>query len=90
VSLWKRVEQALWTGNTLREYGPLSEGRYGATKRTVSALLAHRDGRDRLVIKASYKAFFAASVQYVDLDRDGVVKLKAAVDDALQHMDSPK
>lgn len=86
MSLWKRVEQALWTGPITRDYGPVSEGRYGATKRTVSALLAQRDGKDRLIIKASYKAFFAASVQYVDLDRESVLKLKAAVDDALQQM----
>ena len=69
MGLWKRVEQAFWTGDILKEYGPVSDGRYGATKRTVSALLSHRDGRDRLVIKASYKAFFAASVQYVDLEQ---------------------
>ena len=86
MSLWKRVEQALWTGNILRDYGPLSEGSYGASKRTVSAMLAHKNGRDRLVIKASYKAFLAASVQYVDLDRESVLKLKAAVDDALLQM----
>jgi hypothetical protein len=51
-----------------------------------ATLLAHRDNKDRFVIKASYKAFFAASVQYVDLDRDGAVRLKAALDDALQAM----
>lgn len=86
MGLWKRIEQALWTGKVLKEYGPLSEGRYGGAKRTVSALLAHRDERDRFVIKASYKAFLSASVQYVDLDREAALKLKAALDDALTQM----
>jgi hypothetical protein len=86
VGIWKRIEQAFWTGQVLKEYGPVSEGRYGAAKRTVSALLAHREEQDRFVIKASYKAFFSASVQYVDLDRESAVKLKAALDDALQQM----
>jgi hypothetical protein len=86
VSLWKRLEQALWTGAIVKDYGALVQGKYGAAKRTVSALLAHRDDRDRFVIKASYKAFFSASVHYVDLDREGALRLKAALDDALDVM----
>jgi hypothetical protein len=49
-------------------------------------LLAHRDNRDRFVIKASYKAFLSASVQYVDLDREGALRLKVALDDAINRM----
>lgn len=84
--LWKRIEQALWTGTILREYGAVSEGRYGSAKRTVSVLLAHKDSRDRVVIKSSYTALFGASVQYVDLDRDAALKLKVALDDAVARM----
>jgi len=86
MGLWKRIEQTLWTGKVLREYGPLSEGRIGPARRTVSALLAQRDGRDRFVVKASYIAFLSASVQYLDLDRGSALKLKAALDDALTEM----
>jgi hypothetical protein len=86
MSFWKRVEQALWTGTVLRDYGPLSQGRYGRTKRTVSALLTQRENRDRFVIKTSYRAFLAASVQYLDFDRESAVKLKTALDDALTRM----
>jgi hypothetical protein len=85
MSLWSRLEQALFTGKVLKDYGPLSEGRYGAANRTVSALLSERDGA-RFVIKSSYKAFLSARVQYLDLDREGVLKLKAAIDDALTRM----
>ncbi|MCI0721587.1 MAG: hypothetical protein L0338_21830 [Acidobacteria bacterium] len=86
MGLWKRVEQVLWTGTVMRDYGPLSEGRHDRTNRTVSALHTHgRDG-DRFVIKTSYKAFLAVSVQYLDLDRESAVKLKAALDDALTRM----
>ena len=86
MSLWKRLEQALWTGPVAKDYGVVAEGQYGAAKRTVSALLAHLDNKDRFVIKASYKAFFSASVQYVDLDRESALRLKAALDDALSVM----
>ena len=57
MSLWKRIEQALWTGKILKEYGPLSEGRYGAAERTVSALLANRQNSDCFVIRVSTRGF---------------------------------
>jgi hypothetical protein len=86
VGLWKRIEQALWTGPILKEYGAVFESRDGGATRTISALLAHRGERDRFVIKASHRAFLAASVQYIDLDREAAQKLKAALDDALTRM----
>ncbi len=86
MSIWKRIEQALWTGPVLKDYGAISNGRYGAAKRTISAVLARRNERDRFIIKASYKAFLSASVQYIDLDREAALKLKAALEDALTQM----
>jgi len=86
LGLWKRIEQAIWIGKPIRDYGPLADGTYGSVKRTLSAVLAHKDGRDRFLIKSSYRAFFSASVQYVEFDRDAAVKLKAALDDALTQM----
>lgn len=86
MGLWRRIEQALWTGKVLVDYGAVSEGSYGASKRTVSALLAHKDQRDRFVVKVSYVGFLAASVQYFDLDREAALKLKAALDDAVMQM----
>jgi hypothetical protein len=86
MSLWKRFERAMWTGPVAKDYGVVSESHFGAGTRTVSALLSNRDNSDRFIIKASHKAFFAASVQYLDLDREGAVRLRAALDDALQTM----
>jgi hypothetical protein len=86
MSLWKRIEQALWTGKIIKEYGPVAEGRSMMGKRVVSALIAHRGERDRFVIKASYVAMLAADVRYIDLDREGATRLKEALDDALTQM----
>ena len=86
MNLWKRIEQRLWTGTILTEYGTLADGRYGSAKRTISALLARRHDQDRFILKASYRAFLSASVQYIDLDRDAALKLKVALDDALTRM----
>jgi hypothetical protein len=64
----------------------VSEGRYGAVKRTVSAMLTRKKEQDRFIVKSSYVAFLGASVQYLELDRDAALKLKAALDDALGQM----
>ncbi len=39
MSLWKRIEQALFTGRVVREYGTISERCDGPANRTISALL---------------------------------------------------
>jgi hypothetical protein len=87
VSIWRRIQERLWTGPTLQDFGIVAEGRYGAAHRTVTALLAHRDGHDRFVIKGSYRAFLSASDSFLDFDRDAATKLRAALDEALAVMD---
>ena len=86
MGLWKRIEQAVWTGQVLRDYGSLSEGRRGPVKVTVSALRTWKSNQDRFIIKSSYVSFFAASVHYMEFDRDAALKLKAALDDAVDQM----
>jgi len=86
MGLWKRIEEKLWTGKVIREFGPVADGRYGSVRRTVSTMLTERSGGRRFIIRSAYKAFFSASVQFVELDRDAAVKLRAALDQALQEM----
>jgi len=86
MNLWKRIEAAVWTGRILREY-PLAEDLYRAgVKRRVTALLTERDGKHRFMIRASFKAWFSASVQYVEFDRDAAQRLHAALGAALAEM----
>ena len=54
--------------------------------RTVSAMLTRKKEQNRFIIKSSHVSFFAASVQYVELDREAVLKLKIALDDAVGQM----
>jgi hypothetical protein len=86
MGIWKRIEEALWTGPVVKDYGAISSGRYGAALRTISAMLARRDAQDRFIIKTSYKAFLSGSVQYLELDREAALRLRAALDDALERM----
>jgi hypothetical protein len=86
MGLWKRIEERFFTGPVLRDYGPITEGRYGAARRKVSAMLTSRNSEPRFVIRTSYKAFLSASVQFLELDREAALKLKAALEDALGRM----
>jgi hypothetical protein len=74
MGLLSRLEQALFTGKIVKDYGLLSEGRYGAANRTITALVTQRDDVASFVIKSSYKALLSARVQYLDLDREGALK----------------
>jgi hypothetical protein len=85
MSFWRKLEERFWTGPVLKDY-PIAEGRYGVGSRRVSVVLAGKDGRSQLFIRVGYKAFLSASVSFIDLDRESVLRLKAAVDDALSAM----
>ena len=86
MGLWRRVERAVWAGDVLRDYGALSEGKTGPVKHSVSAMLTHKGGRDRFIIRSGFRSFFAASVQFVELDREAALRLKEALDDAVKQM----
>ena len=86
MGLWKRIEEKIWTGKVLRDYGPLDEGLYGGAKRKVSAMLTERSDGHRFMIRSSYTFFLSASVSFVELDREAATKLKVALDAALHEM----
>lgn len=85
MGLWSCLQQKLWTGEVIKDYGPISDGSIGRQHRTLSVLLAGKHGRS-LFIRSSYRTWGAASVQFIELDRDTVVKLDAAIHDALEQM----
>jgi hypothetical protein len=83
MGLWRRIEEKLWTGPVVKDYGAISEGRYGIGSRRVSVLRTRRGDAEKIVIRTSYKAFLSASVQFLDLDLEAAARLRAALDDAL-------
>jgi hypothetical protein len=85
MGLWSRVQRTLWTGEVVKDYGVISDGSIGRQHRTVSVVLAEKQGR-RLFIRVAYRAWGAASVQFIELDRDIVMKLDAVLHDALERM----
>ena len=83
---WRRVEETLWTGKVVKDYGPILEDQQGISHRRVSVLLADGKQGRRLFIRTSANAWIAASVSFLDLDRDAALKLRSALDDALTQM----
>jgi len=86
MGLWKRIEEKLWTGKVIKDYGPIMEDRQGIARRKVSVILAEGKKGRRLFIRTSAHAWVSASVQFLDLDREAALKLRVALDDALTQM----
>jgi hypothetical protein len=87
VGFRNRVEQKLWTGEVLKDYGPISERKYRFSTCRVSVVLAQKNGANRLWIRESRRGPLAASVRFLELDSDAVMRLGAALEDALPQMD---
>jgi hypothetical protein len=83
---WRRVEETLWTGKTVKDYGPILEDQQGIVHRKVSLILAEGKHGRRLYIRTSANAWISASVSFLDLDRQAALKLRSALDDALSQM----
>jgi len=84
MGLWNWIERRLWTGDVVKDYGPISDSRYGGLRRKISVMLAK--GGTRVILRVSYRRLVTASIQFVELDRDAASKLRDALDDALLTM----
>jgi hypothetical protein len=76
MGLWSRIEQRLWTGPVVRDYGPISEGKLGIPTRRVSVLLTEKGGKHRLFIRQPWRV-------PLGLDREAAERLLEALEDAL-------
>jgi len=85
MGLWSRIERTVWTGDVVKDYGVISDGLINGVRRKVSVVLAGKGDR-RVFIRVSYQRWFAASVRFIELDRDSADKLHTALGDALNQM----
>ncbi len=83
MGIFKRAEEVLFTGKTIKDYGVIDEHRIGIRH---SVLLTERQNKKRIIIKESVTAFLGASVRYFEFDKMGVQKLKEILEDALTLM----
>jgi hypothetical protein len=82
LSIFKHIEELLFTGRTVKDYGVVDESEKFGTDVKQSIILVEKDDEKKLIIKTEYKALFGWSVQYIYFDSDGIKKLKECVDDA--------
>jgi hypothetical protein len=86
MGLWSRIEQRLWTGSVVEDYGLISEGKRGIFTRRVSVLLTEKGGMRRLFIRESWRGPLTARVRLTGLDREAAEKVLEALEDALPRM----
>ncbi len=86
MGFWRRVEERFWTGPVTQDYGTIAEEQAGMGRRRISALIGTKDGQGRFFLRITHVAPFAANLNFLDFDREAVVKLKSAIDDALGRM----
>ena len=86
MGFWRKIQETLWTGKTIKDYGVINEKQMGISKCRQSVLLTEREGKKKIIIKESWTAFLGASVAYSEFDRMSTQRLKDALDDALRLM----
>ena len=85
MTLWSRIEQKLWTGPVVQDYGPISESKGRIFTRRVSVLVAEKGGTRRLFIRESGRVPLAVN-SLLELDREAAERLLEALEDALPQM----
>lgn len=86
MGIFKKIEELLFTGKVIKDYGIICEDSTGCCKRIKTVLLVDRKGQKKIIIRESRKALLAASITYSEFDRTGVQQLRDSLDDALNLM----
>jgi len=86
MGFFKRIEETLWTGKIINDYGVIDEKQTGIVKPKLRVMLTEKDGEKNLIIKESIFAGLSAHVKYFKLDKLSTQKLKDALEDALKSM----
>ncbi len=82
MGVWRKVEETVWLGKVMQDYGVISDE---MPHRKVSVLLAGKH-HPALFLKESWSGFLAKSVRYTEMDRQTLERLDAAIHDALRRM----
>ena len=85
MGFWSHVQRTLWTGKVVKDYGAISDRRFGRAHRTLSVVLSNKQG-GRVFIKESYRGILAFSLSFVELDADEAARLDEALQDALRRL----
>ena len=86
MGFFKKAEELLFTGKTIKDYGVIDEHQAGIGRFKHSVLLTEKQNQKRVIIKETVTAALGANVRYFEFDRIGIQKLKEALEDALTLM----
>lgn len=87
MSFFKKAEELLFTGKVIKDYGVVGEHKKSGGTYQHIVMLTEKKGQPRLIIKEKIGAFMSARVSYFEFDRDSTLRLKEALEEALQLMD---
>jgi hypothetical protein len=62
------LEQKVFLGEVVEDYGTIQDERIAGTRLRTSVLLCRRRGKPRLVFRLASTAWLAASVQYIRVE----------------------
>jgi hypothetical protein len=86
MGLWNAIQQKVWTGKVLKDYGAISDDRHVlGVSRTLSVVLTEKKGR-RLFLRESWRGFAGFRIIFIELDREAATRLGAIIEDALAQM----
>lgn len=71
----KWIEQKLFTGEVIYDYGPIYKVGSAVSGKTDSLLLCRKAGKDVIVIRHSYRAVLAFSVSYTEIPAEHAEKI---------------
>jgi len=83
----KKLEEKMFTGKVIKDYGVVGEFKKSGGTFQHSVLLTEMKGEARVVIKEKNSTFTSARVSYFEFDRDDAQRLKDALEDALMMME---
>lgn len=84
MGFFKKIEQRLFLGDVIRDYGAVSEVRKGGAKIKVQLLLCEKDGEKQIVFRQSATARLGASVTYQYVKKEDMAYLKQSIDNAVE------
>ena len=58
MGFFRKIEEAIWTGKTIKDYGMIDEKQMGIRNIKNSVRLTEKEGKKKVIIKQSMTIFF--------------------------------
>jgi hypothetical protein len=84
MGFWSAIQQKLWTGRVVKDYGTISDRSVRSAHRSLSVVFSERDGH-RLFLREYWRRFGAFRINFIELDRDEAARLGGVIQDAIGH-----